>query len=195
MRFLPLLVLLSLLLAGCSSPLWEATVFNATDQPISLKTGKRNGRIQAGGKFERWRVKPEQKLQIKSPDKKLLKEYSVSELGFPEDKDAAVLVVHGEPANFALADYSEFYVGEGEEQPKDPEIKLVADLRGKSVVPIERSDYIAWPQQGLAETRYDGGGFKNIRFLRVVAIPAELPEEQLLDFLKTEMQEQLKTKK
>ena len=184
------MLFVSLCLSGCSSPLWEVTVFNNTDQPISLKSGKRNGKVQPGGRFSNWALKKGQTLQLLSPEKKVLKELQPSELGLSEEKDGAALLVHGQPSNFVLADYSEFYVAEGEEAPKNPQIKLVANLRDKEVVLIDRGDLIAWPNQGLAETRYDGGGFKNRRFLRVIPLPPEVSDDQVTEFLEAELLQQ-----
>lgn len=176
------------MVAGCSSgPIREVSVLNLTQENIVINDGRtRSTDIGPRRSFERWTLKGDNPLKIES-DGKTLEEYTAEDLGFPQDGDARVLLIVGEPRFLVLADYTEFYTKQGETPIKDPKIKLVANLRGKKICPLERYDKITWPGISLAKTKYTGGGFRNKRFLRMVELPEETEDESILDYLNEEL--------
>ena len=177
---------------GCSPlPIWEVSVLNMTESGVVLKNEKsRSTEIAPRRAYNKWHVRPGETLKVFRADE-LLEEHQPSELGFKEGEDGRVLLVVGGPSDVVVADYSDFYTEEGEQAKAEPVIRLVADLRRQSSVVIERGDLIAWPHQGVAETRYHGGGFKNRRFLRVVGVGSQIADDKLMDYLAYELKRQV----
>ena len=198
MRTIYLVLLASIILTGCSSqPLWEVSVLNMTDAPIKLKTEKRNStEIESKRPLNTFSVKTGQNLKIVQGGQ-VIEEYPVgtAPLHFEPEKDGKILLIVGGPSQLLVADYTDFYQIEGEAAPKDPQIKLVANLREKQSILIGRGDKLSWPHQPLAITQVDGGGFKDRRFLRVVTISEDLQEDKFLEYLKFELDAELKEAK
>lgn len=163
-------------------------MLNMTDAPINLKTERsRTQDIPAKRHAEHIQVRPGQTLKVRQGDK-VIEEYKVGEapLDFDPESDGRMLFIAGGPAQLVVADYTDFYTPEGETPVVEPKIKLVANLRGKKSVLLNRGDQLSWPEQKIAQTKRDGGGFKNVRFLRVVPITDDLKEEQLMEYLNYE---------
>lgn len=192
MRATTCLILLALLFCGCAStPIWEVSVLNMTDAPVVLKRAKtRSTEIAPKKGYNKWKLKPGETLLVLQGDK-TLEQHTPSELGLEDGKDGAAFLVVGGKSDVVLADYSDFYVKEGEQKKADPKIKIVANLRHQISTPIHRGDLISWPHQSLAETRYDGGGVKDRRFLRVVGLTDKITDDQLEDYLDYELKRQI----
>lgn len=188
-RYLLFLVLASSLFSCSGSKIWQLSVLNMSDQPVKLKTERAgSSEIAAKRPYEGFNLRPGETLKVKQGDK-VLEEHKVGEppLDFDPEKDGKMLLIVGGPANVVVADYTDFYHLKGTPKNPNPQIRLIADLRGKKNVLLSRGDHLNWPHQKLAQKQWDGGGFKNPRYLRVVPVTEELPEDKLMDYLKYEL--------
>ena len=175
---------------GCNrpEPIWELSVLNVKDVPIQLKTQSGETiRIFPDLSVERIAVKSQEIIQILQEDE-LVESYRVGDdtLNFKSDEDGRVLLVVGEPRALAVADYTEFYDAKDAKDKREFRIKVLADLRDKNSVLLERGDDILWPRQGLLFDKYKVLGFSERRFLRIARIPESTKKENVAAFLQKE---------
>jgi hypothetical protein len=161
--------------------------------PVVLSNGKtQTTAIAPQRSYNTFPVKRHQTVTIRQ-ENEILEELVVGKppLDFAEKEDDRILYIIGGPADLVLADYSDFYVAEGQDPPPNPHIKDIVNLRSQKAYHIRRSDELWWPYQTVPETVYSGGGWDDRRIIRVIPVSQNISDAQIPAYLDYELKRQL----
>ena len=170
-----------------SSPIHDLVLYNLTDSPIYVKREKsRTSETAPGGHFQLRSVRVGETLEIRQGDKTLeTLTVGQSPLDLSAEKDEKMLYVVGGPAPLAVADYSDFYTPEGQQDKAHPKIRDIQDLREKKTLRLKRSDVLMFAGGEMNEKVYSWS--EESRLLRVVKTEPGLEPDKLEEFLDYEL--------
>jgi hypothetical protein len=162
------------------------------DFPVSLSNGEtRTNLIAPKRPYTRFTVKRDQTITILKGETEVeVLTVGVAPLNFDPEMDDRILYIIGGPVDFVLADYSDFYVKDGEAPLTNPKIRDIVSIRDKATHRLRHNDQIWWPHQTVPERIYSGEGWSGSRIIRMVPVSQDIADEQLADYLNYELERQ-----